>query len=336
MADDGGRKNKTQLSIRLDPKVRREVSEVRADFARVNGLDLDLSTYVRHVLGFDAALWRRSPYVAMGARITLLVTATGRFVFHRTETLRINDDVETIPARVAMKHEKIAEFLTAPEGAGHAAALQSKWLTTRFRLLDETGHILDEVLDPAGVTSREAKLRAGCPKGTVVERETFVVLDDYAQWYQSNQEKLASDYAEVNVTLPMMNVEFVVIIDHALFAQTRRFGPSYLPKLTYRLTGAEGQALSQLRIEEASSDRGQPGWLRKVSGHLPRSPSVEHDEDYENAVSVVSARLGCLLEAGGGSPDFGRPERASFYMLKLARARMGISLAVHWPKPERG
>lgn len=259
--------SKKPVSVRFEPRLLEDATSVVHDLESAGDVEMDLSTYIRYMVRFDAALWRRSPYVAVASQITALVGQDGRLAFSRVDRLRLNQNVDAIPCRVSMKASKVEQCLASAGRDAEGPALRSRWRAIRFDLVTDCGELIDAVTDPIGLSTKMADLRADQPAGALVRRRQLVVLDDHVMWQAAGAPKLATDGLSVDVTVPTLGLDLVVVVDERLYAHTRRFGPGFQPRLDDRLLGADGQLLDGDRARGDASV--EPEALRLVGASPP-------------------------------------------------------------------
>lgn len=327
--------NKKPVSVRFEPRLLEDATSVVQDLESAGDVEMDLSTYIRYMVRFDAALWCRSPYVAVASQITALVGQDGRLAFSRVDRLRLNQNVDAIPCRVSMKASKVEQCLASAGRDAEGAALRRRWRAIRFDLVTDCGELIDAVTDPIGLSTKMADLRADQPAGALVRRRQLVVLDDHVMWQVAGAPKLATDGLSVDVTVPTLGLDLVVVVDERLYAHTRRFGPGFQPRLDDRLVGADGQLLDGVPIDERSHDS---QLIRKWSGRLVGGEGDESAPlDGGEGGQAVARRLGDLrgsLHASRADDLVSMPRMATYHRVRIARARMGLQVAVRWLRPE--
>lgn len=316
------------LSFRAAERLHRSVEKVSASFG------LRKTEYLRQVVTEDCALWRKCPHVCLGSDNLLLVDGRGTFHYWQKNHIRVNEDTPTITMRLEMKHRKVAYYLSerqSRQGGDTGAFVRRFWRFNRFCVSSvDGGRVLHEVIDDDGITSKAATFRLDVPKSTELIVESAVVLDDYVQWFDRERDvATALDSVEVDVLVPTARFDLLVVLDKALYGQTRRFPARPKRALSFSLQDLSGGRLPELSYREW-------GVKKMAFEGAPFSGGAVFEPDDPEAPTPALAPYMAAL-AGFTAPSLAPPplDQCLGYRIHAPRARQGIRFAVEWLKPER-
>lgn len=271
------RKMSSVLTVRLDEDSLDKLEDLAGD----DDNRTSKSEVVRRLVEQAKDSYAESPYFSASTRDVLLVDREGAFHWHREECLRLNRDLNEIPAFVAMKSDRVGELLQRNMDRHEWVRC---WGRHGFRVYAE-GCLPERVpafaTDPNGLTFKRVILTGLFLSRRKYVRESFAVLPNYARRFSavstsehSAQRKTdalnARDQYDAVIQIPTREYELLVIIDRAVYARTVRFGVDAEVDPGFQIVEATLEG-----VETGSSAAPGDRFVRKATVALPE-PEARH------------------------------------------------------------
>lgn len=291
------------------------------------------AAFVRETIEMENLLWRRSPYICDTSSHFVLVTRDASFLYLRSEQLHLRADLQTIPAHLETRLEKLAS--------------PSLWGLNAF-LLRHGGKIDIKSDATDGASSKSVYFDGPFIEGLRVKREGCFMLREYANSKPKNNDprEFPYDRADFEIDIPTRSLDILMVLDPLLYANDPGLDR---PKLKFDIRNRDGVAFSSadaigqflrssnlVRIGNSYEPGMESGRddLYKETIRLAR----DKQEEYVNVLKVLE---GSKADSGITAEQIQRagnlmklPERFLFYRVSWTGAHIGLTCSIRFPRPQ--
>lgn len=323
------------LQVRIDSKIIQYIED-SISLKIKSDLDTTKSDYVRSLIMHDYLIHKKSPYYSKNTNIILFVNKTGDFIFFKSENLHFNKLIESLPFRIEMKKEKFDYYLTKEKN------VKDRWIVNEFslsRMENGIKKLIKKSSDLNGINLKQdsINIRKNIVKGSSFIRDTFVIMDDYVQYYEDNGENIESyDSLRCFVDIPTENMDIIVIVDHELYQKTTIYGDDFSPELSFDLRNGE-----DVIMEDNFNEIDPPLQPFRIANSFPRKKNIKGDEKYNETIEKIKKSIETLNEKINSTNEFLNynsillPDKYSFYNLIVPNVHIGLTWSINWPKPQK-
>ncbi|MEM8932315.1 MAG: hypothetical protein AAGE94_14125 [Acidobacteriota bacterium] len=258
----------------------------------------DRSRVIRELVERESMLWLDSPYISLGTEVFFLITADRNVFYHQRDHIRLHRPRLRLPAAVAMKNEKVEEFLDREDD--DLNAVRARWIVNHFSASEvEDGPPIAQYVDRRGGVCKNADLLVDRPQDSTLWRETIGGIREYVQFLAAGQ--YGEDRGGVAVKIPTLDLTIRVIVDLAIYSEKERARQTAAVDYEFR----NGDAARWTNKHPHTHDH-PIAWL---GGRFPEALYTSSEVDAAHtatlgALSRFRARLDQILESGDDDGPF--------------------------------